>query len=454
MFHAAAFSPDGKRIIAGGVDHVARIFDTATGAEVLSLEGHADQIHGVAFSADGTRVVTTSADNTARVWDAAKGQHLATLRGHEFWVLNAAFSPDGNQVLTVAADKTARIWTLDTDSGEVMAFAPLSAAARNQGVSLSADGRQIFAPASGGFDVWNVQSSQLAETLDCLLCGRVRFSDPAKTRIVVLTPEGEIKDLKSGEKLGQVEGSFNGHEALLSAGGDRLMVRTKQDTETIYDIKSGKVLVQLTHACAAPTPGCGIWTAAFSQDGTRVVTSTNHRVVRVWDAASGKELFQKSVPGDPRSVTFSPDGKQLLVVNHGDVLLWDARNGAPLGTFSGHQNQVYSAAFNREGTRVVTTSVDRTIRIWDVSTVTELYRIDVDTIGMMYADFALDGTRIITTSLNTGAQLWRIPASTEKIIARAKERVTRCLTARQREVFHLTPDPPAWCRELKKWPYD
>jgi WD40 repeat protein len=186
-----------------------------------------------------------------------------------------------------------------------------------------------------------------------------------------------------------------------------------------------------------------------------VVTSTNHRIIRLWDAASGKELFQKPVLGDAKAATFSPDGKQFLVISHGDVQLWDSRNGEVLGTLKGHQNAISSAAFNRDGTRVVTTSVDRTIRIWDVATLAELYRIEVDTIHMRHAGFSLDGTRIVTTSGSPpAAQLWRVPVSTATIVARAKERVPRCLTARQREVFHLTPDAPAWCRELKKWPYD
>ncbi|MCH8342580.1 MAG: PD40 domain-containing protein [Planctomycetes bacterium] len=66
-------------------------------------------MNSASFSPDGTRIVTASWDNTARVWDAATGEQLLVLRGHEFIVYSASFSPDGKRIVT-GHDSTIRIW--------------------------------------------------------------------------------------------------------------------------------------------------------------------------------------------------------------------------------------------------------------------------------------------------------------------------------------------------------
>ena len=50
-----------------------------SGQEVLTLSGHTNAVSGVAFSPDGTRLATASADQTAKVWDVASGQEVLTL---------------------------------------------------------------------------------------------------------------------------------------------------------------------------------------------------------------------------------------------------------------------------------------------------------------------------------------------------------------------------------------
>jgi WD40 repeat protein len=42
----------------------------------MGLSGHTDTVYGLAYSSDGTRLATASRDATARVWDAATGKQL------------------------------------------------------------------------------------------------------------------------------------------------------------------------------------------------------------------------------------------------------------------------------------------------------------------------------------------------------------------------------------------
>ena len=104
---AAAFSPDGTRIVTASDDNTARVWDAANGQGARQASAMTSEVIAAAFSPDGTRIVTASDDKTARVWDADSGKELARL-GHDGKVDAAAFSPDGTRIVTASRDDTAR----------------------------------------------------------------------------------------------------------------------------------------------------------------------------------------------------------------------------------------------------------------------------------------------------------------------------------------------------------
>jgi WD40 repeat protein len=111
------WSPDGKRIIAGGKNKTVRVWSIDRPGEPVVLRGHEQAAFGVAWSPEGKRVVTASDDQTARVWNADGSGEPVVLRGHEQRVTFAAFSTDGERIFTTSFDGTARIWNAD-GSGE------------------------------------------------------------------------------------------------------------------------------------------------------------------------------------------------------------------------------------------------------------------------------------------------------------------------------------------------
>jgi WD40 repeat protein len=107
---SVAFSPDGQRIVSGSADATARVWESVTGRELLILQGHSRQINSVAFSPDGQRIVTGSEDYAAKVWEAASGRELLTLGGHSLCIHAVVFSPDGQRIVTGSKDGTAKVW--------------------------------------------------------------------------------------------------------------------------------------------------------------------------------------------------------------------------------------------------------------------------------------------------------------------------------------------------------
>jgi hypothetical protein len=107
---AAGFSPDGARIVSGSYDQTVRVWDAASGKQLLVLRGHEGPVWAAGFSPDGARIVSGSDDKTVRVWDAASGKELLVLRGHEGPVYAVGFSPDGTRIVSGSWDQTVRVW--------------------------------------------------------------------------------------------------------------------------------------------------------------------------------------------------------------------------------------------------------------------------------------------------------------------------------------------------------
>ena len=69
-----------------------------------------------------------------------------------------------------------------------------------------------------------------------------------------------------------------------------------------------------------------------------------------------------------RSAAYSPDGKRIVTASEDKTArVWDASDGKPLAVLAGHTNYVWSAAYSPDGKRIVTASDDKTARVWDAT---------------------------------------------------------------------------------------
>jgi len=107
------YSRDGRWLVtAGRQDHIAKVWNAATGELRSVLVGHGDNLSRATFSPDAQLVATSSADNTARLWDAATGQQLRVLRGPTDGV---RFSPDGRELFTTGERDFMALWDITLD---------------------------------------------------------------------------------------------------------------------------------------------------------------------------------------------------------------------------------------------------------------------------------------------------------------------------------------------------
>jgi WD40 repeat protein len=71
---SVAYSPNGKLIVSGSFDKTLKVWDAATGNEILFFSGHAGEVTSVAFSPDSKRIISGGRDATVKVWEMPMGK--------------------------------------------------------------------------------------------------------------------------------------------------------------------------------------------------------------------------------------------------------------------------------------------------------------------------------------------------------------------------------------------
>jgi WD40 repeat protein len=434
QINSVAFSPDGTLVLTASDDGTARLWSGRNGQPKGEPFRHKNEVRFASFSPDGTRVVTASQDKTAQVWDVRTGRPIGLLMVHSFEVNSARFSPDGTRVVTACWDKTARLWNATTGLpiGEPM----LEGGCVNS-ASFSPDGtRVVTASADYTARIWDARTCQPVP-ITLRHEGGVASAgfSPDGTHIITasLDKTARLWDAHTGNPIGESmhhDGPVT--SASFSPDGTRAVTASLDKTARLWDAVTGQPMGQpMRHDDAVNS-------ANFSPDGARVVTASEDKTAHLWDAHTGQPV------GDPlteetcvNTASFSPDGLRLvtacgdLSVNQDPqpaaAQIWDVSTGKPMGTPMEHENSIRFAGFSPDGSRVVTASLDFTVRVWDGSSGQPMGVPMHHDDWVNSASFSPNGSRLVTASMDDTARLW--DASTGKPVGRQMLHTAQVLSA-------------------------
>lgn len=362
---SVALSPNGEFIAVASLRKgIISIIDVREWEILKVLGGSPDNIiNQIAYHPDGNRIAAAYSSGEVDIWDIKKESIIKTIKAHEAPVFSITYSWDGNIIITGSKDKTIRIFNPDTGVN-------INTLIGHKGwikkVSVSFDDKYIFSASDDKtIRKWDVENGKLIKVL---------------------------------------EGHVGGITCAALGRNNKFLVSASiwDQTLRIWDVENGvniKTYKDITD----------IHSLAFSQDGRYFVSTSHEKRIRIWDT-SYTMTNNISIKGEhwciPKIAHFSPDNTKMMYVD--GLYNWEDRlynikivnvaTGSISNIIKGHSKEIVSANYNKDGSKIVSSSFDRNIIIWDAINGDIVLKIKMEPYGLeSLVIFSNDGNRLIST---------------------------------------------------------
>ena len=246
-------------------------------------------------------------------------------------------------------------------------------------LAVTADGDTLLTYGFGlPLRLWSVSERRMIKGLTG--AGFLDFENAGRLELLrcALSPDGSLllmtyfldNSLRVFGRNGVKQYDFKGHtapiiDAAFSQDGTKIVTASEDGRALLFDTTTSRISSELLGHQGAVT--C----AALDRDGMRVATGGEDRTVRIWDAATGEEerLLEGHHTASLSAIDWSEDGELLVTASlDGTLAVWRVSDGALQAVMHGHLGPIRDAVFGRGGESVFSASDDLTVRMWDSGT--------------------------------------------------------------------------------------
>jgi WD40 repeat protein len=395
------------------------VWDVKTGQERFRLTGHASGVNGVAFTRQGDRLASGSYDGTIKLWNLQTGQETFQFKAHQGSSNGLAFSADGRYLASAGEDRLVHIWTADATPKR---FCLSGHSGPVWSLALSPDDKMLttgtgYQFGSAGYftggttTIWDLKTGQQMK----------RWSSADGVWSLGFSPDGQrlattgngksvtLFDPGTGRTVGQLEG-HEGKVTYLTWSADGKLIATGDEIQgdggrltghvKIWDAASGKLQRTL------PEFPWGIRNLAFNPDSTQLAVPVESPAdLTIWDVKSGEKVRSFKPPVSPNTVAWDREGKQLGVVGFRRLEVWDVASGNSILVREPDGLYLRGVAFSPDG-KTVAAGSDLTVRVWDIASSKELHCFEGHRATVTGVAFSRYGKTLFSSSLDRSVRLW------------------------------------------------
>ena len=383
------FSPD-KKHFATAKNGTFQIFSIETGECVSSINGHINEIYGLSFSQDGNFIIS-SAQEGIKLWDIKNNKFVAFYDGD---FSRFALSPNNKQLaIFIDKDKTLTLW--DIHSRKNIKSISLGNNFDPFWVSLdySVNGKYIlFKSSSECISVYDAQLNNIEGLYSNHPINNF-IINPNGTSIAVCQmkiPNGLFIEIWQPEILSKVALIKSNPDGLHLSHDCKNILILEDNHLKLWNIEDQKFVRNFEGHTD------NVITADISRDNNYIVSASEDNSIRLWDIQNGECIYNFS--DTVYQIKFNPNGTQICYSQAKEIVLLDTKTHKETNRLVGHSDIVLSINYSDDGKYIVSTSKDRTIKLWCVNSGNCIKTItDERNIIMFNAMFSPNGKSILVT---------------------------------------------------------